>query len=145
MRRVRRHSVRSLRHKRPRMIRIHVLADRLQPLQNPLPLCPIELPQERPKTLNERILEHRLAIRLRNEEPVQTNSQRFGNLFERAEAGRHLPALDSGQIRARYARARLQLALRHPTRFPQLPDSLADVLDSLAIRPVLEQLAVITR
>ena len=64
-----------LRGQRPRlMIRAHVVADRLQPFQNPLPLRPIERPQERPKPLDERVFEHRLAIRLRDEEAIQSHA-----------------------------------------------------------------------
>jgi len=50
---------------------MNVVADRLQPLQNGLPLFPIQLPQERPQSLDERILEQRFPVRLRNEEAVQ--------------------------------------------------------------------------
>src|SRR5271170_3928358 len=51
--------------------RTDVVADGLQPLQNGLPLFPIQLPQERPQSLNEGILEQRLAVGFRNEEAVQ--------------------------------------------------------------------------
>ena len=37
-----------------------VVADRLEPLQNGLPLFPIQLAEERPQSLDERILEQRL-------------------------------------------------------------------------------------
>ena len=77
----------------------HVIADRLQPFENALPLRPIELPQERPETLNKWVFEYGLTVRFRNKETVQTDSQSFSNLFERAEAGCHLPAFDSGKIR----------------------------------------------
>lgn len=52
-----RHSFRRLwRENRARnLVAAYVLANRLQPLQNALPLRPIKLTQERPKTLNERI------------------------------------------------------------------------------------------
>ena len=76
------------------MVRADVLADRLQPLQNALPLSPVKLPQERTKPLNERVLENRFAVCLRHEEAIQANTQCFGNLFQSAEAGSHLPALD---------------------------------------------------
>src|SRR6202034_1959064 len=95
-----RHSLGGLRrHGAHHMIGADVLADRLQPLQNALPLRPIQLPQERTKTLNERILEYRFAVCLRHEEAIQSDSKCFSNLFERAEAGGHLSAFDTGQIR----------------------------------------------
>ena len=127
------------------MVRAYVFADRLQTLQDALPLRPIELSEVRTKTLNERIFEYRFAIGFRHEETVQTYAERFGNLFQRAEAWRHLPALNPGQIGSRDARTCLQLALGHAARLPQLPDALANVLDSFAIRPVLKQLAVVPR
>jgi hypothetical protein len=37
------------------------------------------------------------------------------------------------------------LALRHPARFAQLTDTLPDILHRLAVRPFLEELAVVTR
>jgi hypothetical protein len=80
------------------LIRAYVLANRLQPLQNALPLRPIKLAQERPKTLNERIFENSLSIRFRHEETVQADTQSFGNLFQSAKAGRHLAAFDPGQV-----------------------------------------------
>ncbi len=40
----------------------HVVADGLQPLQDRLPLLPVELSQERPQTLDERILQESLAV-----------------------------------------------------------------------------------
>ena len=75
--------------------RVHVIADRLQPLQDRLPLFPIQLPQERPQSLDERVLQQRFAVRFRDEEPVQPYVQRFRDFLQRAEAGRHLPAFDS--------------------------------------------------
>jgi hypothetical protein len=39
----------------------------------------------------------------------------------------------------------LELALRHAAGFPQLTDPLPDVLDRFAIRPVFEELAIVTR
>ena len=48
-----------------------VIADRLQALEDRLPLFPVELPQKRPQPLDERILEQRLPIRFRDEEAVQ--------------------------------------------------------------------------
>src|SRR5580704_18025745 len=140
------HLLGSLRRQRTHaVIGAHVLADRLQTLQDTLPLRPIELPQVWAKTLNEGIFQHRLAIGLGHEEAVQSNTQSFGNLFQRAEARRHLTALDPGQIGARYARTSLQLALRHAARLAQLPDALADVLHSFAVRPALKQLTVVPR
>ena len=56
---------------------VNVIADRLQPLQDGLPLLPIQLSQERPQSLDERILEQRFAVRFRDEEPVQPHVQRF--------------------------------------------------------------------
>ncbi len=50
-----------------------VIADRLQPLQYRLPLFPIQLPQERPQSLDERILQQRFAVGFRNEEAVQAD------------------------------------------------------------------------
>src|SRR5271168_2381384 len=76
------------------VIRAHMLADGLQPLQNALPLCPIELTQVRTKPLNERVFEHRLAVCFRHEETVQSHTQRLGNLLQRSETRRHLSALD---------------------------------------------------
>src|SRR5215469_1937756 len=114
--------------------RVHMVADGLQPLQDGLPLFPIELPQERPQPLNEGILEQRLAVRLRNEEAVQPYVQCFGNLLERAETRRHLSALDAREVRSAHLRARLQLALCHAPRLSQLANPLADVFDRLLIR-----------
>ena len=116
---------------------VHVVANRLQPLQDGLPLLPIQLPQERPQSLDERILQQRLAVRFRDEEPVQPHVQRFRDLLERAETGRHLPAFDSREIRARDFRARLQLALSHRARFPQLANPLPDVLHRLLVDELL--------
>src|ERR1700734_3315557 len=45
-----------------------VIADRLQPLENGLPLFPIQLPEERPQSLDERVLEQRFAVGFRDEE-----------------------------------------------------------------------------
>src|SRR5690242_5965839 len=83
------------RHRRAQRTAAHVIADGLQPLQNSLPLRPIELTQKRTQTLDEWIFEERLARGFRHEEAVQPNAQSFGNLLERAEAGGHLPALDA--------------------------------------------------
>ena len=94
-----RNSLGRLRRERAHMLAcVHVIADRGKPLQDALPLRPIKLAQEGPKSLNERILEHRLTVALRHEETVQTNSERFGDLLERAEAGGHLTALNAGKI-----------------------------------------------
>src|SRR5208282_6061213 len=84
---------------------MNVIANRLQPLQNGLPLFPIQLTQERPQSLDERILEQRFAVGLRDKEPVQADVQRLGNLLQRAEARRHLAAFDAGQVGARHLRA----------------------------------------
>src|SRR5258708_5468625 len=113
--------------------RSNVVADRLQPLQYGLPLFPIQLPQERPQSLDERILQQRFAVGFRNEEAIQPHVERFGDLLQSAQAGRHLPALDARQVRARHLRARLQLALRHRARFAQLANALADILDRLPV------------
>src|ERR1700740_1390586 len=119
--------------------RVNMVADGLQPLQNGLPLFPIQLPQEWPQSLDERIFEQRFAVRFGDEEAVQSHIQSLRNLFERAETGRHLPALDTRQVRAAYLRARLQLALRHPSRLPQLANALADILDRFLIRELAGQ------
>ena len=50
--------------------RSNVVADRLQPLQDRLPLFPIQLAQERPQSLDERIFQQRFAVRLRDEKTV---------------------------------------------------------------------------
>src|SRR5947209_20512168 len=102
-----------------------------------LPLLPIQLPQERPQSLDERILEQRFAIRFRNEETVQPHVQRFRDFLESAEAGRHLPAFDPRQIGARDLRPRLQLALGHRARFAQLANPLPDVLHGLLVDKLL--------
>src|SRR3954466_5976190 len=93
--------------------RTDVIADRLQPLQNRLPLFPIQLPQERPQSLNERIFQQGFAVGFRNKEPVEADVERLGDFLQRAEARSHLPALDTRQIRSRYLRTRLELALSH--------------------------------
>src|SRR5258707_13703719 len=112
---------------------MNVIADRLQPLQYGLPLFPIQLPQERPQSLDEGIFQQRFAIGLRDEEPVQADVERFGDLLQCAETRRHLPAFDAGEVGARNLRARLQLALGHAARFAQLANTLADVLDRLLV------------
>ena len=77
-----RHSFGRLGRKRARDLTCaHVLANRLQPLQNALPLRPIKLTQERPKALNERILQNGLSIRFGHEEAVQADTQSFGDLL----------------------------------------------------------------
>src|ERR1035437_6761824 len=78
--------------------RSNVIADRLQPLQNRLPLLPIELVQKWPQSLDERILEQRFPVGLRYKKPVQTDAQRFGNLLKRSERWRHLSAFNACQI-----------------------------------------------
>ncbi len=65
-----------------------VVADGLQPLQYGLPLFPIELPQERPQALDEGIFQQRFAVGFRDEEPVQADVERLGDLLQCAEAGR---------------------------------------------------------
>src|ERR1700704_3313928 len=122
-----------------------MVADRGQALQNRLPLFPVKLPEERPQPLDEWIFQESLPVRFGNEEAVQADAKRFGNLFKRSEAGRHLSAFDPRQIRPGNARARLELALRHPARFAQLPDTLPYVLHRLAVWPFLEELPVIAR
>jgi hypothetical protein len=116
---------------------VNVIADGVQPLQDRLPLLPVQLPQERPQSLDERILEQRFAIRFRNEEAVQPHVQRFRDFLESAEAGRHLPAFDPRQIGTRDLRPRLQLALGHRARFPQLANPLPDVLHGLLVDKLL--------
>src|ERR1700675_1741846 len=81
--------------------RSNVIADGLQPLQNGLPLLPIQLAQERTQSLDERIFEERFAIGLRNEEPVQANVERFGDFFQSAEARSHLTTLNARQVGTR--------------------------------------------
>src|SRR3979490_1595507 len=112
---------------------MNVVADGLQPLQDGLPLFPIQLPQERTQSLDERILEQRFAIGFRNEEAVQADVEGLGDLLERAEARRYLPAFDARKVGARDLRARLQLALGHAARFAQLANALADILDRLLV------------
>ena len=84
-----------------------MVADRGETLQYGLPLFPIKLTKERAQTLNEGVFEKRFAVRFGNEEAIQADSQRFGDLFERAEAGRHLSAFNAREIGARDARAGL--------------------------------------
>ena len=52
---------------------MNVVADGLQPLQYRLPLFPIQLPQERPQSLDEGIFQQRFAVGFRDEEPVQAD------------------------------------------------------------------------
>src|SRR5262249_46059935 len=87
------------------------VAEWLQPLQNGLPLFPIELSQKRPQSLDEGILEQCFAVGFRNKETVQTYVQRLGDFLQRSEAGRHLPTLNARKIRAGHLGARLQLTL----------------------------------
>src|SRR4030081_1302249 len=117
--------------------RINVFADRLQPLQDGLPLFPIQLPQERTQSLDEWIFQQRFAVGFRNEEPVQADVERLGDLLQRAEARRHLTAFDAREVGARDLRARLQLALGHRARFAQLANALADILDRLLVDELL--------
>src|SRR6266849_2546647 len=51
--------------------RSNVIANGLQPLQYGLPLFPIQLAQERPQSLNERILQQRFAVGFRKDEAIQ--------------------------------------------------------------------------
>src|ERR1017187_7992926 len=85
-----------------RMANSDMVADGGQALQNRLPLFPVELPQERPQPLDEWILQQGFSVRLGNEEAGQTDAERFGKFFERSEAGRHLAAFDTRQIRPGY-------------------------------------------
>src|SRR5882672_6485277 len=123
----------------------NMVADRGQTLQNQLPLFPVQLSQERPQPLDEWILQQCFAVRFGHEEAVQADAKRFGNFFQRSEARRHLAAFDPRQIRPGNPRARLELALRHPARFAQLPDTLPYILHRLAVRPLLEELPVVAR
>src|SRR5207249_11165946 len=50
-----------------------VVAYGLQPLQYRLPLFRIQLPQERPQSLDEGIFQQRFAVGFRDEEPVQAD------------------------------------------------------------------------
>src|SRR6185437_8235990 len=127
-------------HWRTQRAAAHVIADRLQPLQNSLPLRPVKLTQERTQALDEWIFEQGLASGFGHEEPIQPDAQSFGDFFECAEAGSHLPALNTREIRTGDARLRLKLALRHPARLAQLANALPDVLDGLAVRPVFRGL-----
>src|SRR5207253_7695156 len=102
-------------------------------LQDGLPLFPIQLPQERTQALNEGIFQQRFAVGFRDEKPVQADVERLGDFLQRAEARRHLAAFDAGEVGARDLRARLQLALGHAARFPQLANALADILDRLLV------------
>src|ERR1700686_1603274 len=106
----------------------NVIADSLQPLQNGLPLLPIQLAQEGAQSLDEGIFEERFAIGFRNKKAVQPDVERFGDFFQSTEARSHLTTLNARQVGARDFRARLQLALGHRARFAQLANALADVL-----------------
>jgi len=113
---------------------VHVIANGLQALEDRLPLFPVELAEERAQPLDERIFEQSFAVRFGNEEAVEADVEGFRNLFEGAEAGRHLAAFDAGQIRPANLGPRLKLALGHCPGLPQLANPLADVLDRLLIR-----------
>src|SRR5258708_32645188 len=52
---------------------MNVIADRLQPLQYRLPLFPIQLPQERPQSLDEGIFQKSFAVGFRDETAVQAD------------------------------------------------------------------------
>src|SRR6266849_2611156 len=52
----------------------NMATDGLQPLQDGLPLLPIQLPEERPQPLNEWIFQQSFAIRLRDEEAVEADA-----------------------------------------------------------------------
>ena len=79
----------------------HVVANRLQALQNGLPLPPFQLTQERPQPLDERILEECLTRRFGNKETIQSDAQGFRDFFQRAEARRHLAAFDARKVGTR--------------------------------------------
>src|ERR1700693_6118806 len=66
--------------------RSNVIADGLQPLENGLPLLPIQLAQKRTQSLDERIFQERFAVGFRNKETVQADIERFGNFFQSAKA-----------------------------------------------------------
>src|SRR6266581_2505387 len=119
--------------------RVNVVADGLQPLQDGLPLFPVQLPQERTQSLDERIFQQRFAVGFRDKETVQADVERLGNLLQRAEARRHLTAFDAREVGARDLRARLQLALGHRARFAQLANALADILDRLLVDELLRR------
>src|SRR5579872_54310 len=123
----------------------YVVANRGQASQNRLPLCPVELPQEWPQPLDEWILQQCFAVRFGNEEAVQANAKRFGNFLKYSEAGRLLSAFDSRQIRPGYSRTFLEVGLRHPAQFAQLPDALPDILQRLVVRPLLKALPFVPR
>ncbi len=64
-------------------------------------MFPIQLLQERTQSLDERIFQQRFAVRFRNEEPVQTDVERFRDLLQRPQAWRHLSAFNTRQIGTR--------------------------------------------
>jgi len=68
---------------------------------------------------------------------VQADAKRFGNFFQRFRGWASIwPLSIRDKIRpGKPARARLELALRHPARFAQLPDTLPYILHRLAVRP----------
>src|SRR5260370_41066898 len=67
---------------------LNMIADGLQPLQDGLPLFPIQLPQEREQSLDKGILPKRFAVGFPDEETVQPSVERLGDLLQRAEARR---------------------------------------------------------
>src|ERR1700688_34272 len=84
-----------------------VIADGLKPLQDGLPLLPVQLAQERAQSLNEGIFEERFAVGFRNKEAVQADVQRFGDFFQSAETRSHLATLNARQVGTRNLGARL--------------------------------------
>src|SRR5262245_11009239 len=60
---------------------MNVIADRLEPLEDGLPLLPVQLAKERAQTLDERIFEQSLAVRFGNEETVQPDAQGLGDFL----------------------------------------------------------------
>src|ERR1700732_1739206 len=81
--------------------RSNVIADGLQPLQNGLPLLPIQLAQERTQSLDERVFQKGFAVGFRDKKPVQADIERFGNFFQSAETRSHLATLNARQVGAR--------------------------------------------
>ncbi len=112
---------------------VNVIANRLEPLEDGLPLLPIQLAQKRAQSLDEGILEQSFAVGFRDEETVQADVEGLGYFLQCPEARSHLAAFDAREVGARDLRARLQLALGHAARFTQLANALADVLDRLLV------------
>src|SRR6266568_391862 len=57
---------------------VNVVANRLEPLEDGLPLLPIQLAQKRAQSLDEGILEQSFAVGFRDEEAVQADVERLG-------------------------------------------------------------------